>query len=623
MCGINGIIGTESIEQPIAVVNEMNNCLKHRGPDASGVFSGNGLVLGHRRLSIIELNETGNQPFYSFDKKQTLIFNGEIYNFPELKERLSEYPFSTGGDTEVIIAAYRAWGNDFIHELNGMFAFALWDEDKQTLLIARDRLGIKPLYYARQGSGVIFSSEIRAILNSGLIERKLNHAALADYLRYQTVHAPDTIIENVFMLEPGHRIVVSDSEMIKEAWWSLPEASKPVLHDRPKVLENIRELLTDSIQLRMRADVDFGAFLSGGIDSSAVVGLMASVSDRPISTFNVSFDESEFSESQYARLIAKKFNTNHTEINLTPNDFLRDLPHALSAMDHPSGDGPNTFIVSKVTREHGVKMALSGLGGDELFAGYDIFKQATEMLDKRWMMSFPMFMRKMVAGWIKTLKPGVASWKKASILTQDYLDLEHAYPFNRLTLSDKDIKSVLTSKNLSPNKVKTFLSEQLSFTSPAFSLPYLSQVSFAEINTYLQNVLLRDTDQMSMAHALEVRVPFLDHRLVSYVMGVPDPFKYPRTPKKLLTDSLGTLLPPEIIDRKKMGFTLPWEHWMKNELKSFCESNLNHLGDRKEFNDQGVKSLWERFLKNDPMISWSRVWHLIVLAHWLKENRIE
>lgn len=622
MCGINGIIGTETIENPKAVIEQMNRALAHRGPDADGVFLEHGIALGHRRLSIIDLSDDANQPFHSFDGKHTIVFNGEIYNYPELRAEIGDYPWRSGGDTEVILAAYRKWGSDFLHRLNGMFAFALWDNDRRSLLVARDRLGIKPLYYAKAGNGgIVFSSEIRALLESGLVKRSINRDGLADYLRYQTVHAPNTIVDGVEMLLPGHRIVATDSEMHIDAWYDLPGSVEPVIHDRQRVLTRVRELLTDAVALRMRADVDFGAFLSGGIDSSAIVGLMASVSERPINTFNVSFREDEFSEAEHARTIAQRFNTRHTEIELTADRFLELVPDALNALDHPSGDGPNTYVVSKVTREEGVKMALSGLGGDELFAGYGIFKQSVQMLDKRWVMSFPKFARKMAGGALQLAKPGIASWKATEVILQDYLDLEHAYPISRLTLPNPLIKGLLNNSKLPPNAVRKYLEHELSPARPGFELPYLSQVSLAEIGSYMQNVLLRDTDQMSMAHALEVRVPFLDHRLVRYVLGVPDPYKYPHTPKKLLTDALGELLPSSIIDRKKMGFTLPWEHWMRNQLKPFCETALEHLKNRPEFNAEHIDRLWSRFLHRDRMITWSRVWHLVVLGYWLEKNR--
>lgn len=625
MCGINGVVGMEGVDFPDKVVSAMNQALAHRGPDAEGKFvdAEAGVAFGHRRLAIIDLSSDGNQPLFSFDRKHVLVFNGEIYNYPELREQLADYPFKSGGDSEVILAAYRRWGIDCVHHFNGMFAFAIYDTEKQSVFIARDRLGIKPLYYMQHGSGLVFSSEMRSLLASGLVDRKVNRVGLIDYLRYQTVHAPETIIDGVFMLEPGHRILVSDSEIVHEPWWDLAGSVKPVLESREQILSEIRQKLTRSVELRMRADVDFGAFLSGGIDSSAVVGLMAEVSQRPIKTFTVTFDENEFNEGTYAAQIAKKFNTVHTAIHLSPNDFLTSIPDALAAMDHPSGDGPNTFIVSRATRQAEVKMALSGLGGDELFGGYAIFKQATDILDKRWLMSYPKFLRRM-AGWgLQAIKPGVSSWKTGEILVQDYLDLEHIYPYSRLVLSDQQVSRLRKDGKIAENRIKKMLKESLAPNTPAFDLPYLSQVSYAEISTYMQNVLLRDTDQMSMAHALEVRVPFLDHNLVSYSMGVPDPYKFPHTPKKLLTDALGTLIPRDIIDRQKMGFTLPWEHWMKNELKPFCSATLTQLGKREGFNARGIQQLWRAFLGGSKTVTWSRIWHLVVLENWLTQNNID
>lgn len=623
MCGINGFIDFKDVHQPEHTLQCMNEALSHRGPDAEGSFINETVALGHRRLSIIELSEAGNQPFFAFDRKQVLVFNGEIYNYLELKERLGDYPFSTGSDTEVIIAAYRRWGKDFLSELNGMFALALWDEDERQLIIARDRLGIKPLYYAWRGNGLVFSSEIRALLASELVPRKLNQVALSDYLTYQTVHAPDTLIEGVLMLDPGSRMIITDSESIYETYWDLAASSVPVSGDRNTALKHINHLLHHSVELRMRADVPFGAFLSGGIDSSAVVGLMAGVTEHPISTFSVTFDEEAFSEGVYADLIAKRFNTQHHEIRLQASDFLQLIPAALDAMDHPSGDGPNTYVVSKVTKEAGITMALSGLGGDELFAGYDIFKQATALLDKRWIMSFPKFLRSGAGMMMVAAKPTIASKKKAAILREDYLDLEYFYPHSREVLDRGLVRNLRADKRRIGNAVHKMLKEELAAGHPAFSLPYLSQVSYAEIKTYMQNVLLRDTDQMSMAHALEVRVPFLDHNLVEYVMGVPDPYKYPHTPKRLLDDALGTLLPREVVDRKKMGFTLPWETWMKGELHSFCETRITALAERGVFDRKAVLALWKAFQHGSRTITWSRVWHLIVLEHWMAKNGIE
>lgn len=623
MCGINGILGLKKVSDPKSVLGKMNDLLAHRGPDADGIFQNDQVAFGHRRLSIIDLSEAGNQPFHSYDGSLTMVFNGEVYNYIELKEELGDYPFKTSTDTEVVLACYHKWGIKFLEKLNGMFALAIWDDRQKQLLIARDRLGIKPLYYHLTDEGIVFSSEMRALLASGLVDRKVSPIGLGDYLRYQTVHAPNTIVEGVKMLEAGSYILLTESEMHHESWWDLARNVAPQIKSRKDLLRDVHDLLHRSIELRMRADVPYGAFLSGGIDSSAIVGLMANTSDHPVSTFSVTFDEKDYSEDVYSNLIAKRFNTRHTEIRLSANNFLELVPDALASMDHPSGDGPNTYVVSKVTKESGITMALSGLGGDELFAGYDIFKQATALLDKRWVMSFPKFMRKGVGGLLTMAKPSVASMKTAAILKEDYIDLEYTYPYSRQVLLENTIKQLLTDKRLPENAVHKLLTTALRPNGPGFKLPFLSQVSVAEIYTYMQNVLLRDSDQMSMAHALEVRVPFLDHNLVEYVMGVADPEKYPKTPKKLLTDSLGTLLPREIIDRPKMGFTLPWEHWMKSELRSFCEDRLTKLGQRPYFNAKAIEQLWQRFLKGDYYITWARIWHLIVLENWLENNNIE
>lgn len=625
MCGINGIHGLEGLSDPQAIVSEMNSKLAHRGPDAAGVFESGNTVLGHRRLSIIDTSADGNQPFHSQNGQLTIVYNGELYNYIELRKTLeSSYTFRTQTDTEVILAAWEKWGKACVSKFNGMFAFAIHDKNSDELVLVRDRLGIKPLYIAQLGQHVVFSSEVRAILASGLIPRKLNRSALVDYLRYQTVQGPFTLIEGVQLVPAGSMVTLTDNELRTEVYWDMAAHSsgKAQGQNTEEIQKEIRDKLARSVELRMRADVPFGAFLSGGIDSSALVGLMSEVAERPVSTFSVTFEEDEFSEGKYAQMVADKFATNHHEICLKVEDFRDLIPDALKAMDHPSGDGPNTFVVSKVSKEAGITMALSGLGGDELFGGYAIFKQATNLLDYKWTSSFPKFMRRAGGNLLKKIKPSVASEKMAGILTEDYLDLEHAYPWSRLVLNDKRISSLLGQKNLPANAVHKHLLEVLEYGKPGFDLPYLSKVSLAEMQTYMQHVLLRDSDQMSMAHALEVRVPFLDHELVEYVLGIPDPIKFPHTPKKLLVESLGDLLPPEIVNRPKMGFTLPWAVWMKEDLRAFCEEKLKNLGEREFFQASEVQRLWQDFILGKHYITWSRVWHLVVLENWMEEHGI-
>ena len=625
MCGISGIYGLEGLSDPKEVLSKMTQKLAHRGPDAEGFFINEHLALGHRRLSIIDTSADGNQPLHSHNGKLTLVFNGELYNYLELKAELKDYPFKTKTDTEVVLAAFETWGDQALQRFNGMFAFALWDDESKVLKLVRDRLGIKPLYVASVGQHFLFASEVRSILASDLVERKLSQDGLIDYLRYQTVHGQNTIIEGIKQISPGSMLVIKEEEQFIDTYWSLSETANMEAgrHSRDEQKKNIRSLLSSSVQYRMRADVPFGAFLSGGIDSSAIVGLMSEVSAQPISTFNISFKENEFSEAPYARMIAKKFNTKHHEIELSVEEFKKLIPDALAAMDHPSGDGPNTYVVSKVTKEAGITMALSGLGGDELFAGYQIFQQATSLLSKRWLMSFPPLIRGLGGDVLKMIKPSVASSKMAGILKEDYLDLEHIYPWSRRIFTDQKIQQVLKKKGLSENAVMKILMDSFQLKSRGADLPFLSKVSVAEIQSYMQHVLLRDSDQMSMAHALELRVPFLDHNLVSYVLGISDRNKYPHTPKELLVDSLGDLLPREIVDRPKMGFTLPWEIWMKGDLKSFCEQHMTELSKRPYFEEKEVMKLWRDFLAGKPETTWSRIWPLVVLNHWMNTNQID
>jgi asparagine synthase (glutamine-hydrolysing) len=627
MCGITGIISSAIVsEKREGIVRMMNKCLAHRGPDSEGVWSGDNVSLGHRRLSIIDLSPESNQPFFSHDKRYVIVYNGELYNYRDLKLRLQQaahgtqerpYFFKTASDTEVILAAYIRWGKKCLHYFNGMFAFAIYDTVEKEVFIARDRIGVKPLYYYYSDDAFIFASEIRPILRSGVKEFSLNREVLAEYFMYQTVFAPATIVKGIKMLMPGNYIEIKESKATITEYYQVNKignAAAELSYDQ--VCVNVRDLLGSSVQQRLVADVPFGAFLSGGIDSSAVVGLMAQVSSEKVQTFNVSFDESEFSESQYARLIAKKFNTNHHEIKLTPADFLKQLPEALAAMDHPSGDGPNTYIVSKATKKAGITMALSGIGGDELFAGYDVFKRMAELQKKSWLNALPVFLRKGGASIVKARRRSIAGNKIAELLAQPHINFTSAYPLNRSVFTKQELSQLLNDP--SPfNQIQKII-EQV----PQVEDHLLSAVSLSEIQTYLQNTLLRDTDQMSMAVALEVREPFLDYRLIEFALSVNDHHKFPHSPKKLLVDSLGDLLPSEIVNRPKMGFTLPWKEWLKKDLKLFCENNINELSERDFCNKTEVKNLWRRFQEGDPFVTWSRIWHLVILNNWISENNI-
>lgn len=626
MCGICGIYGLERIDAPERIVGRMNDAMAHRGPDAEGTYVNSDVALGHRRLSIIDLSRAANQPMHSPQQEVTVVFNGELYNFQSLKAELSDYPFLTNSDTEVVVAAYLKWGIDAVKRFDGMFAIAIWDNRAKELFLIRDRLGVKPLYVAQVGTSFVFASEVRALLASGMLSRRVSGDALVDYLRYQTVHAPQTLVEGVEMMMPGTIFQLSDNEQTVRRYWSLAEHADygaGTNRDVHAIHQELAALTESAVKKRLVADVPYGAFLSGGIDSSLVVGLMARNLGHPVKTFSVTFDEDEFSEARYARIVAEKFATDHTEIRLTPGDFLEDLPDALNAMDHPSGDGPNTFVVSRVTKAAGVSMALSGTGGDELFAGYEIFKRFKALQERKWLLSFPAWLRGLGGYFLQKQRPGIAAEKTAAVLKAGYFDIEHVYWVSRLLFFDRRINDLVNTEKLPGNRVFEIVGEQLAFGKGGFGLPKLSHVSVAEISTYLQNVLLRDTDQMSMAHALEVRVPFLDHRLVSFALGIPDRFKYPHSPKQLLVESHGDLLPRAIVQRPKMGFTFPWNDWLRGPLRAFVGDHLSDLGKRDAFNPQGIEVLWKEFESGHPNLNWAHIWNLVVLEHWLRKNQMD
>lgn len=622
MCGITGIHGNADGEA-WAAARRMTAALAHRGPDAEGHWTDDqNVVLGHRRLSILDTSETANQPMVSWCGRYVIAFNGEVYNYRELREEL-DYPFKTSGDTEVVLAALRQWGVGALNRFNGMFALALWDTESERLLLARDRMGIKPLYLHAGAHGLAWASEVRALLASNRVSRTLNRAGLVDFLRYQTVHGPDTLIEGVEMLPAGHLLWADDNEIRTEAWWDAGTAGKrladeghPWTYSAGSAATRVRELLMDSVRLRMRSDVPFGAFLSGGIDSSAVVALMSEVGERTVSTFNVAFHEDEFDESRFARKIAQQYGTDHHEIRLSADDFLAEVPDALAATDHPSGDGPNTFVVSHATKKAGLTVALSGLGGDELFAGYPVFQRTVDLLDKRWAMAWPRGLRTLAAAAYRKARPGIAADKLAVLLAGDALDPASTYPISRRVLLEADIRRITALESV-PDSASRWCKQVLDHA-PALDLPILSRVSLAEMHTYMQHVLLRDTDQMSMAHALEVRVPFLDHRLVETALAISDPIKFPHTPKALLTQALGDRLPRAIIDRPKMGFTLPWDVWMRGPLASTCQQGLHTLTQRGILRPGAADHLWQRFERGT--LSWSRVWTLVALGQWIDRH---
>jgi asparagine synthase (glutamine-hydrolysing) len=644
MCGIAGAMFWDEgrlTARAEALVQQMTDAISHRGPDGQGVVRclrpgdatrGPAATLGHRRLAIIDLSERGAQPMASPRVPVWLSFNGEIYNFKALRAELESRGrrFQSDSDTEVILHGYEEWGQDVVLRLDGMFAIAVWDGARRELLLARDRLGIKPLYLFEHEQGMLFASEIRALLASGLVPRRLDTLALEQFLTYQSVPPPRTLVDGVRMLAPGHLLTVRGSKRpVERKYWDLlTSASEEGRHATPaESRARIGELLAASTRAHLISDVPVGVFLSGGIDSSALVALMRQAGVVPHS-FAIAFPGTSYDESSFARAVADAFETEHTEIPLSEADLCAQLPDAIASVDHPSGDGINTYVVSRAVREAGVKVALSGLGGDEFFGGYPSFQRLGKFAAYAgaWGRS-PKTMRAAAAAAVRTFgRDRVATHKAAALLESDG-SLAQTFPVMRQLFSTTERADLLSPELVSD--AKRAGDPYVTLLERAFSahgdLGLMSLVSYAEARTYMHDVLLRDTDQMSMRHGLEVRVPLLDHRLVEYVMGLSDAVKRPGDrPKRLLVESLGTPLPEACVNRPKRGFVLPFDLWMRAEMRTFCEHHLGPegLASRAVCRPDALARMWRSFVANGGRTTWSRPWTLVALNAWLERNGV-
>jgi asparagine synthase (glutamine-hydrolysing) len=568
------------------------------------------LCLGNTRLAIIDKSTAGHQPMLEAASGNWITYNGETYNFGELRREIGDEfgPWYSRTDTEVVLRAYRKWGTDAFQKFRGMFALAIWDETKQELILARDRHGIKPLYYYASDITFVFASEVRALLASSLVPRRLSSAGIASYLNFGSVQAPLSIIEGVHSLLPGECIRIGADGQIRSNFFVTEGAATTPLQNRSEAVARLRAELEDSVRSHLVSDVPLGVFLSGGMDSSALVALMSRVTDEKPRTFSVVFDENKFNEQSYSRAAAEKFQTVHCEVHLNDQKLFQMLPAALSALDQPTMDGTNTYVISKAVKESGVTVALSGLGGDELFAGYPSFKRALRLH------STPRLGRTMLrgaSGLGSIVLNGSTARKKFWQLCAGKGTPAEVYNVTRQLFDDREVQ-LLTG--ISPPK---------SVSAPPASDP-INAISHFEMTGYMANTLLRDTDSMSMAHSLEVRVPFVDPKVVSSVFNMPGEWKLGKVneerPKPLLADALADLLPKEFVGRRKMGFTLPLEQWTQSRLKEEMSDVFARGGAR--LNPDVILKTWSRFLKAPQAIGWTRPWSLYVLIKWCEINDV-
>lgn len=613
----------EDRQPPGALLTAMNETLRHRGPDGSGCYLGSTVGLAMRRLSIIDL-ETGEQPIANEDGSVWVVFNGEIYNFRALRQQLERkgHVFQTATDTEVIVHAYEEYGVDCVEHFNGMFAFALWDESRRRLLVARDRLGIKPLYYYLSADLLVFGSELKAVIRHPAVPREIDFGALNQFLTIEYIPAPRTIFRDVQKLPPGHRLVVEDDNARVEPYWRIPHA--PIEASEAECVERLRELIREAVEMRMVADVPLGAFLSGGIDSSTIVAFMSEASTQPVRTISIGFDDATYNELPYARMVAEHFGTNHYE-EILQSDIAGMAVRLVQHLDEPFGDFSifPTYLVSEVARKF-VKVALSGDGGDEIFAGYDTYvAQGVAARYERWM---PGMLRRRTLPWIMNMVPpqpakkGIVN-KAKRFVEGAALPPELQHTRWMMFMSEEERRALYRPRvsqaayalnGSSPEALMEAYFEEAAVYDP------LAQQQYVDVKTYLVDDILTKVDRMSMAVSLEARVPLLDHRIVEFAMNLPPQMKLQGgTTKVLLRKAVGDMLPAPVLNKPKEGFSIPLKHWLREDLQPLMTDLLApDTVRRRGYFEPATVSRWvDEHLARGANHS-HRLWTLMVFELW-------
>lgn len=595
MCGIVGFYSLEQFERLSSCIESATQTLYRRGPDDSGLFlsASDGIGLGHRRLSIIDLSEAGHQPMVSPDGKCTIVFNGEIYNFLKIREELQRkgYRFNSHSDTEVILNAYRQWGLACLDRFVGMFAFAIWDKDLKQLIMVRDRIGIKPLFYYYNNRTLVFGSDLKALMAFDLIEKEVDPDALPLFFHYQYIPAPKTIFKRTHKLEPGNYLIFNGKEIKIERYWQLPlplQSEDTALLTEDQWIERLDRTITQAVSDRLISDVPLGALLSGGIDSSLVVSMMQKVNPSPVRTFSIGFGEQQYNEAPWASKIADYLGTDHTELYVDSKRALDIIPQLPEFYDEPFADSSAipTFLVSQLTRSM-VTVALTGDGGDEQFAGYVRYWMTRTMADLLY--RFPKKFKSICSRMLQRLPPSLIEnfympvrdhlpqrfrianfldkWQKLLFLL-DKQELSEIYRMTICIWSDAEIE-LLVGKPLPESRYDAV------FTSTG-DLSAISRLLLVDQSTYLPDAMLTKVDRASMAASLEVRVPLLDHRVVELTARLPEALKYRNgSGKYVLKRLLARYIPTALFERPKMGFGLPIDQWFRSDLKELLLDYLS------------------------------------------------
>jgi asparagine synthase (glutamine-hydrolysing) len=636
MCGIGGILGVP-LELARPAAQRMLAALRHRGPDGSGCVeiddpaaTAPPVVLVHTRLAILDLSTAANQPMAYPDPAHAslwLTFNGEIYNYRELGALTAAQAGlvpRTQSDSETILLAYRLWGEKWVEQLRGMFAFALVDTNRRCVWLARDRLGIKPLYVFRPAQGgLLFASEVRALLAAGaeLVPRRLSLAAVESFLAQGAVYGELSHVQGVEALEPATlwRCDWDGRLCHRRRYWSWPCSTLPSGTTRQKVIPQLAQQLRETVQQHLLSDVPIGIFLSGGIDSTALVTLANEIRRQPVCTITIGFDQPEWDESAAAAKVAHHLGTQHHMVRLQGSDLLRDFPQVLAATDQPSVDGFNTYYVARAARQAGLTVALSGLGGDELFGGYATFRQLPPLV--RW------------SSWFSLLRPyrdalrRLARWLHSRALLKAVELAVRPAGLSALYLLRRELFLPLERRTLLPlpSSCDPFTGLYQPLPPPPAGLDRFNQISYLEIHGYLRHMLLRDADAYSMVHGLEIRVPFLDHPLVELVATWPGRWKWSQhQPKQLLVQAVGPRFPSWVLGSAKRGFTFPWPQWLRGPLRSLAQERLlqPHLWSNIGFSYQRIEQLWQRFGRGDPSVGGLHILALVILADVVQRQQL-
>jgi asparagine synthase (glutamine-hydrolysing) len=621
MCGICGTKGIQDRD----LLQRMTETLSHRGPDSDGYYLDEQVSLGVRRLRIIDL-VTGDQPMHNEDSSIIAVLNGEIYNYKELTAELKGrgHRFYTNSDTEVLVHLYEDFGEDFMHKLRGMFAFAIWDKRDSKLFLARDRLGIKPLYYIYKDNKFMFASEMRALLEDKSISRELNPIALDYYLSFLYIPAPLSVLKSIKKLMPGHSLSLKNGSLDIRRYWRLDFLTQHTRSDS-SLRESMFDVLTETMKTHLVSDVPLGVFLSGGIDSSLIVALLAKSGIQGIKTFSIGYEDkySSYDELKYARLVSGRFGTQHEEFVLRP-DIKDALTKVINYLDEPLADSSAilNYLISKEASCF-VKVALSGVGGDELFGGYPRYIGAKMAL---WYQRLPHFLRQAMLHLSKFIpestKSRNAGGRIKRFLREGLTDEFHRY-INWMMFFDKQMKDGLYSPDLR-NSLKNHSPESMhkQFFAQCPCINYLDRISYLDINTYLPSDLLMMADKMSMANSLELRVPFCDHKLVEFMATIDFNLKIKGMRLKgLLKDYLKGVLPGKILHKPKQGFMLPMGDWIKNELKDYITDILSKdtLEKRGLFNYGFVNKLLEDHFRGRGVYT-HHIYALFIFELWLRNT---